>query len=139
MAPMETRIRNRRDEMPAIVVMLERFGAEHRVPRKILNEINVALDEALNNIISYAYAANERSEILVRLTIRDGRIIVEVEDSGRPFDPLQAPPPDLSAPLKERKVGGLGIHFIKNLMDEVDYARVAGTNRLRLSKKFAAT
>jgi serine/threonine-protein kinase RsbW len=137
MARIEARIANRRDEMPAIVRMVEGFGAEHRVPRTILNDLIVALDEALDNIISYGYEPGERSEIMVRLASATGEIVVEIEDAGRPFDPLQAPTPDLSGSLRERKVGGLGIHFIKNLVDEVTYDRIAGRNRLRLSKRLA--
>jgi anti-sigma regulatory factor (Ser/Thr protein kinase) len=137
MARIEARIANRRDEIPAIVRMVEGFGAELRVPRTILNDLIVALDEALDNIISYGYEPGERSEIMVRLASATGEIVVEIEDAGRPFDPLQAPAPDLSGSLRERKVGGLGIHFIKNLVDEVTYDRIAGRNRLRLSKRLA--
>ena len=59
----------------------------------------------------------------------------EVEDDGRPFDPLGVPAPDLQAPLPERRVGGLGIHFVRRLMSEVRYARVDGRNRLVLRKR----
>src|ERR1700756_26459 len=137
MALIEGRIANRRDEMPAIARMVEGFGAEHRVPLAIVNDLNVALDEALNNIIAYGYEPGERSDIMVRLTSAAGEIVVEIEDVGRPFDPLQAPAPDLSGSLRERNVGGLGIHFIKNLVDEVTNARIAGRHRLRLRKRLA--
>lgn len=135
MARVEARIANRREEMPAIARMVEGFGAEHQVPRAIVNDLNVALDEALSNIIAYGYEPGERGDITVRLTSAAGKIVVEIEDAGRPFDPLQAPAPDLSGSLHERIVGGLGIHFIKNLVDEVTYGRIAEHNRLRLSKR----
>jgi anti-sigma regulatory factor (Ser/Thr protein kinase) len=137
MARVEARIANRPDEMPTIARMVEGFGAEHRVPRAIVNDLNIALDEALNNIISYGYEPGERSDIMIRLTSAAGEIVVEIEDAGRPFDPVQAPAPDLSGSLRERNVGGLGIHFIKNLVDEVTYDRIAGHNRLRLRKRLA--
>jgi len=138
MTQIETRIRNSHAAMPTVVGMVERFGAEHRIPCNVVNDINVALDEMLNNIISYAYRPGEQGDILVRLTMRSGEITVEIEDRGRPFDPLEAPSPDLSAQLRDRKVGGLGIHFVKQLMDDVAYARVADTNRLRLRKRLDA-
>jgi anti-sigma regulatory factor (Ser/Thr protein kinase) len=78
------------------------------------------------------------SEILVRLAYQPGEVHVDVEDEGKPFDPLQVPPPDLHSPLQERQVGGLGIHFIKQLVDEVTYARVDGRNRLHLTKRLPA-
>jgi anti-sigma regulatory factor (Ser/Thr protein kinase) len=73
-------------------------------------------------------------EIVVRLRRRRREVVAEVEDDGRPFDPLQAPPPDLSAPLAERRVGGLGLHFVRNLMDQVSYARVGTRNILKMLK-----
>jgi anti-sigma regulatory factor (Ser/Thr protein kinase) len=88
----ETRIRNHRAEMPTVVSMIEQFGAEHRVPRNVVNDLNVALDEVLNNIISYGYRPGEQSDILVRLTMGPGEITVEIEDRGRPFDPLRSAP-----------------------------------------------
>jgi serine/threonine-protein kinase RsbW len=132
---MERRIANRWEEMPDIVAMVERFGAEHACPSQVINDVNVVLDEVLSNIISYGYEDGEQSDILVRLDYRPGEVLVEVEDAGKPFDPLKAPPPDLGVPLEARQVGGLGIHFIKSLMDDVAYARVDGKNRLRLRKK----
>jgi anti-sigma regulatory factor (Ser/Thr protein kinase) len=60
--------------------------------------------------------------------------MAEVDDDGRPFDPLSVPPPDLEKPIAERMVGGLGIHFIRNIMTEVSYSRAAGHNRLMLKR-----
>jgi anti-sigma regulatory factor (Ser/Thr protein kinase) len=133
----ETSIANRLEEMPEVVAMVERFGLENNVPLATINELNVALDEVLNNIISYGFEDGEQSRIQVALTYRPGEITAQVEDSGKPFDPLQVPTPDLTVPLKDRQIGGLGIHFVRNLMDEVIYARVDGKNRLRLRKKIA--
>lgn len=135
MAEIEARIPNRRRDLATVAAMTERFGAENKIGVAIVNDINVALDEVLTNIVSYAYSPGEQAEILVRLAIIGSEIVAEIEDGGRPFDPLQAPPPDLSKPLRDRKVGGLGIHFIRSLMDEVSYQRIDGRNRLRLSKK----
>jgi serine/threonine-protein kinase RsbW len=63
--------------------------------------------------------------------------VVEVEDDGRPFDPLLVPPPDLTLPLERRPIGGLGIHLIRSLMDEVAYARHDGRNVLKMAKRLA--
>lgn len=135
MPQVEARIPNRRRDMATVAAMTERFGTEHKIPSAVVNDLNVALDEILSNIISYGYAPEEQSEIVVRLAIRGGAIIVDVEDSGRPFDPLRVAPPDLSKPLRDRKVGGLGIHFVKTLMDGISYQRTHGRNQLRLIRK----
>jgi len=134
----ELRIANRLEEISRVADMVEHFGAEHGVPGQIVNDVNIALDEALSNIVSYAYGPDEQGEIIVRLACAAGELRVEIEDAGRPFDPLQRAPPDLAKPLHERSVGGLGIHFIKSLMDEVAYARIDGKNRLRLKKRLPA-
>ena len=138
-AEMEMRIANRRDEMPAVAAMVEQFGAAHLVPIHIVNALNVALDEVVNNIISYGFEPDTRSEVLVRLSLDGREIAIEVEDAGRAFDPVAAPPPDMAGSRRERRVGGLGIHFVKELMDDVTYARTAGRNRLRLIKRLGPT
>ena len=67
--------------------------------------------------------------------VREDRIDFTVSDSGVPFDPTDAPEPDLSADLKDRPVGGLGIYLVKRIMDEVSYARKNGKNILSMTKK----
>jgi anti-sigma regulatory factor (Ser/Thr protein kinase) len=116
---------------------VERFGAEQGLPVGAVNALNVVLDEAVSNAINHGYDAGVRGEIVVRLRHRPGRVEAEVEDGGRPFDPLQAPPPDLTLPLEQRPIGGLGIHLIRNLMDEVSYARRDGRNVLKMAKLLA--
>jgi len=60
-----------------------------------------------------------------------------VEDDGPQFAPLSLPPPDVTATLADRKVGGLGVFLVRNIMDTVTYARTAGRNQLRISKRLA--
>jgi len=134
MESVQTRIPNRLDAMAEVASIVEAFGKEHGLSRRIVNDVNVALDEVLNNVISYVLS-RARSEIGIRLEIIGGKIVIDIEDAGRPFDPLGAPTPDLTGGLRERRVGGLGIHFVRNVMDAVEYARVGEHNRLRLSKK----
>jgi len=138
MENVQTRIPNRLDAMAGVVSIVEAFGKEHGLSHRIVNDVNVALDEVLNNIISYAFEPGARSEIGIRLEIIGGKIVIDIDDAGRPFDPLGAPPPDLTGGLRERRVGGLGIHFVRNLMDAVEYTRVGERNRLRLSKTLAS-
>ncbi len=100
-------------------------------PRRI-SEIQLAAEEALVNIFSYAYpkAAGD-VEITCRFDSRQ-RLVIELVDSGIPFDVLSAPEPDLTAGVEERPIGGLGVHLIKVLMDEVSYTRQEGKNILTL-------
>src|SRR5581483_1127751 len=98
-------------------------------------DIQVALDEALSNIVAHGYAGATIGTIVVRLACRDGEVCIEAEDEGAAFDPLQAPLPDLTADLAERQIGGLGIHFIRSLMDTVCYNHRDGKNLLRMIKR----
>jgi serine/threonine-protein kinase RsbW len=135
----ELRLANDLAGLAEVAERVERFGAEQRLPASVVNALNVVLDEAVSNAVNHGYAAGVRGEIAVRLRRRPDTVLVEVEDDGKPFDPLQAPPPDLTLPLEQRPIGGLGIHLIRNLMDEVAYARVDGRNVLKMAKHFGRT
>ena len=131
----EVRIMNRHENIAEVIKTMEKFGAWHRIPDAVVIDFSVAVDEVLVNIMSYGYPDGATGEILVRFVYRPGEVYAEIEDDGVSFDPLRAPQPDLGATLQERKVGGLGIHFVRNLMDEVVYRRVEGHNILRLKKR----
>jgi anti-sigma regulatory factor (Ser/Thr protein kinase) len=133
----EVRIRNRREDMALAAQTLSRFATENGLPAAILHDLNVVIDEALSNIIAYGYDKDVTSEIKLRLEYRNGEVAMVIEDRGRRFDPTKFPAPDQSGPLTTRKVGGVGIHFMRSLMDDISYTRAAGLNRLRLAKKIA--
>jgi len=133
----EVRIENRQAEVRNAVALVEQFAGDNHVPRAVVHDISVALDEALSNIIAYGYEPETKCEIAIRLTCSPDEIKIEIEDRGRAFDPLQAPTPDLTTDLASRTVGGLGIHFIKALMDAVAYERHDGRNCLRMVKRIA--
>ena len=134
----ELRFANDLGALAALAERVERFGAEQRLPARMVNALNVVLDEAVSNAINHGYDAGALGEIAVRLRREPDGVTVEVEDDGRAFDPLQAPPPDLTLPLEQRPIGGLGIHLIRNLMDEVSYARVGDRNVLKMAKRLAS-
>jgi anti-sigma regulatory factor (Ser/Thr protein kinase) len=68
----------------------------------------------------------------VRLSWKDPDIEIEIKDDGRPFNPLEAPPPDMGKPLAAKQVGGLGIHLVREMMDELEYRRENDKNLLIL-------
>ena len=133
----ELRLANDLAGLAQLAERVERFGAAQGLPASVVNALNVVLDEAVSNAINHGYDAGVRGEIAVRLRRAGDGVLLEVEDDGRPFDPLQAPPPDLTLPLERRPIGGLGVHLIRNLMDEVTYARVGGRNVLKMVKHLA--
>lgn len=107
----------------------------HDLPRDVASHMCVALDEVLSNIVKYGYTDDAVHQISLALSVADGMLIAEVEDDARPFDPLAVPEPNLDVPFGERRVGGLGVHFVRKLMSEVAYCRVGGRNRLVMKKR----
>jgi anti-sigma regulatory factor (Ser/Thr protein kinase) len=138
MSQTDTTIRNRREEFPRVVDAVDRIAAEHHLAADVVGDIQIALDEILANIVDYAYTDAAEHEIRVRLKVLDNAIEAMIEDDGVPFNPLESAAPDTRAPLRERRIGGVGLHFVKNLMSEVSYNRVGGHNRLVLRKKLTA-
>ena len=98
--------------------------------RKIF-EVQLAVDEACTNIIKYGYT-DETGTIDIICCMRNGEFVVVIKDEGKPFDPTSVQPPDLNASLEERQMGGLGVHLIKSMMDEVRYEFIDGKNVLTM-------
>jgi anti-sigma regulatory factor (Ser/Thr protein kinase) len=131
----EMQIANDMSELARVAASVESFAAHHNLSNGVVVALNVSLDEILNNIISYAYEDAGHHDIMVRLELRHETIEVVVEDDGKPFDPLAVSTP---RPRSETAVGGVGLHFVRNLMDQLEYAHRDGINRLRLVKKLTA-
>lgn len=125
------------DEIPRMAAAIERFGNDCGVPLEVVDGVNIALDELFTNVVRYGYPDGGSHHIDIRLSLSGQRLTIEIADDGRPFNPLDRPPPDLESPLEERAVGGLGIHFVRSLMDEVEYRRDGNRNTLRMVKALA--
>jgi anti-sigma regulatory factor (Ser/Thr protein kinase) len=132
------RIANDLAELTRVAESVDEFCAANDLPADCSFKLNIALEELLTNTISYGYDDEQRHEIPLDIAIENDALVVEMSDDARPFDPLQAPPPDLDSPIAERRVGGLGVHLVKTLMDEVAYAYRDGRNHIRLRKRIAA-
>jgi anti-sigma regulatory factor (Ser/Thr protein kinase) len=129
------RIANRIAEMKKVVEFVERFGTSHGVPATVVNELNLCLDEILNNAISYGYDDDAPHHISIALRTDGRTLVAEIEDDAKPFDPGRTAPARFGGDLRSRATGGLGLHFVNSLMDEVDYSRAGGYNRLTLRKR----
>jgi anti-sigma regulatory factor (Ser/Thr protein kinase) len=137
-ALLELSLANRSSELQRLASELERFAKTHRITESDAHALSLALDEVITNTISYGYDDQDTHQILVRVTSANGRLSAEVEDDGRPFNPLTAPQPDVTSPLEDRPVGGLGIHLVRSLMEQVEYRRESGKNHLIMSKRLSA-
>lgn len=105
------------------------------LPLDLSFKLNVALDEIITNIVSYG-AVDGVGPLSIEVTLRQfpDRLEADVTDNGVAFDPLSVPPPDVTAAMEDRTIGGLGIHLVRNLMDKVAYSREGERNRLKLVK-----
>ncbi len=103
---------------------LDSLGEKYNLPKKVIHDANIVMEEALVNIINYAYEnKEEKHKILFRLKIENGELVLNIEDDGKPFNPLSVPEPDINVPVEEREIGGLGVYLIRQLAKSVSYAR----------------
>ncbi len=97
--------------------------------------LNLAMEEAVVNVMSYAYPLGTHGDILVEATMNDVRLKFIITDSGKPFDPTAKADTDISLPAEDRPIGGLGIHLVRQIMDSINYERLSGKNVLTLRKQ----
>lgn len=99
---------------------------------ELQTQISIAVGEVFSNIVYYAYHPDVGS-VTVRITIGH-ELSIEFEDCGVPYNPLETPIPDITASLDERKVGGLGVFMVRNIMDEMEYRHEENKNILTIKK-----
>jgi anti-sigma regulatory factor (Ser/Thr protein kinase) len=131
-------LKNDLAEVERLSQIVDAFGRSHHLPEDFLYGVSLALDEILTNVISYGYSGEAEREITVNLTVHDDEFIAELTDDARPFNPLTAPPAEVDGPLSARRVGGLGIHLARKLMNEMEYRREHDKNILIMKKRIAS-
>ena len=94
-------------------------------------DLELSVEEVVVNVCLYAYGGRE-GDVLLRVGRSGDGLLVEVEDGGPSFDPRSVPPPDLSAPLEQRAIGGLGLHLVRNFTDGFDWRREGERNVVTL-------
>jgi anti-sigma regulatory factor (Ser/Thr protein kinase) len=127
-------IKNDLSELGKVVQFLQEFCMEKKIPNMIANSIDLVLDEILNNIISYGYVDQKEHEIDIQLSIVERQLVLKIEDDGREFNPLEITEVDRTSSMEDREIGGLGIHLIRNAMDEVRHIYKNKKNYLVMKK-----
>ncbi|MDD4171557.1 MAG: ATP-binding protein [Syntrophomonas sp.] len=115
--------------------IIEEYGKTHNISPKIIFGINLSLDELITNTINYGYKGDKEHRIGVQLTLTPEEIEVEISDDGLSFNPLDQPPPDINQSIEDRPIGGLGIHLVRKMMDQVKYQRQGDKNILTMKKR----
>jgi serine/threonine-protein kinase RsbW len=107
------------------------FASTQGYSDKRILEIELSCEEALVNIINYAYPNEGRGDVEINCKIdQEGGFIIELIDSGQPFDPNSPPDPDIKENISDRRIGGLGNVLIKKFVDEIKYKRYQNKNVL---------
>ena len=124
----------RLDSLHRIIHMVSGCTKEQRFSKQRISEIEIAVEEALVNIFEYSYA-EENGNVEVVCKLDAGNFVIEIIDSGIPFNILTAKEPDITSGISERSIGGLGIFLIRKLMVDVRYRREGDRNILTLVVK----
>jgi sigma-B regulation protein RsbU (phosphoserine phosphatase) len=131
---MELTVPNQLSENARVKEHFDTFAEHYGIPNPIRLKMHVVIDELLMNIISYAYPDDDRHDICIKVELSADRIKVSMVDDGVPFNPLGIETPDTELSLEERKIGGLGIHLIRQMMDRVSYQRRIDKNVISVVK-----
>jgi len=114
--------------------LVSEFARERGLGESGTYLLNLAVEEIFTNIVKYGAPGGGDIDILAE--VAGGELVVEIVERGaEPFDPTQVPDADITAPLEARSPGGLGLHMLRKLMDEMTYAHVDGDTHIRMSKR----
>lgn len=134
---LELQITSELDAIDEVNARFNAFAGLHRVPDAARRTFNIAFDDLLNNIVSYAYNGSPDLMIDVRIQVGPEFLEAALFDDGPMFDPFSMDAPDTEADLEDREIGGLGVHLVRSMMDEVGYRRVHDRNVVTIKKYLA--
>lgn len=126
---------NELSEISKLSEFIEEIGNQFALTPDVIFNLNLVLEEAVVNIISYAYPKEDHEKIYLSARMNEDSIILVLTDTGKEFDPTTAPETDVTLAADDREIGGLGIFLIRQIMNEVRYERIDGKNVLTLEKK----
>ncbi len=132
-------VENRMENLSGLATQAETFLESQDCDAKTVFAVQVALEELFTNVVRHAYGDPGGTHLIdIRLECEAGLLTLEMEDDGLPFDPLSAPAPDISLPVSQRPVGGLGLFITRQLASSMSYQRIGGKNRITLHFNRAA-
>ena len=133
-APRRIAVASDAAHLPALTQFLQEFWSAAGLPRAQALAFQLALEEVFMNVVMHGSPAGTAPRVEVSLMLTDAGLNMTVEDDGPEFNPLSVPPPDVTASLGERPVGGHGVFLVRQMMDAVSYQRVGARNRLSMTK-----
>lgn len=133
---MRTELSPRLSAISSLAEMIEEFGKSHNIPDTPIYFVNLEIDELMTNYVAYAFRKVQQPRMNVILRTFADKLVLVVEDSGPPFNPLEAGEPDLTSGIDERRVGGMGLHLVRKYPDRIDYRCIGDRNILTLEHRF---
>ena len=127
------------NNLEELFAFVEQALVSLNAPASDRDKMMMALDEALTNAVLYAYPEDQRGTVGIRICRNANTITAEVVDHGKPFDPTVYPTPDITLPIEQRPIGGLGIHLMRNLVTSLRYYRDQEENHLVLTTSWEKT
>lgn len=133
-AQLHLTLHNDVQEIPLLASFINELCEDNGLDMSITMNLNLAMEEAVVNVMNYAYPQGTVGDIDIDALFEEGMLTFVISDSGTPFDPTAAPEADITLGVDERKIGGLGIFLVRNIMDSVSYERKDGKNILSMHK-----
>lgn len=131
----ELTFKNEENELNRVAEFMENVCEELQLDTHVAMKLQLAIEEMVVNVISYAYPKGTVSDISLTVEADGRELTLVLSDSGVPFDPTAKDEPDLDVDPMDRQQGGMGILIVKNIMNEVSYQRLGDTNQLTMKKK----
>jgi anti-sigma regulatory factor (Ser/Thr protein kinase) len=128
-------IKNDISEISKLAIFIDELSEELDFTPELNFNLNLVLEEAVSNVILYAYGKEEQKEISLVAQSCDNNLVFVLTDSGTEFDPTKVPDADITLSAEEREIGGLGIFLIRQIMNTVEYQRIDGKNVLTMRKQ----
>lgn len=122
-------------EIPQLAAFIDETAEEAGIDMTLAMSLNLAMEEAVVNVMNYAYPAGVVGTIDIDAACDDGLLTFVISDSGTPFDPTKADDPDVTLQAEDRAIGGLGIFLVRQIMDHTEYQYLDGKNILTLRKQ----
>ncbi len=135
---LEVSLHHQASEFPLVHDALDELTRQHRLPARCVARLHLAVEEHLANIVAHGGNPGPAGTITVRFTLEPAALRVEIEDDASPFNPLDAPAVDTALPLEEKPLGGLGVHLIRQSVDELEYRRAGNHNVLVMKNRLTA-
>ena len=132
-------ISGRFDQLERVCEFVEHSAREAGLGEEGVGRCQLAVDEACTNIIEHGYGGEGRGSIDLVCQVREDELVITIQDHARPFDPSGVPLPKLNATVDEVKVGGLGLYFMRQVMDAVEFSYEGGGNKLVLVNRRTQT